>query len=443
MLVECAWRVIDSSRRSKWVCIFIWGTLLLYVCVCARKKPVLEKTQKEVVEMMKVWLDLLIVVVVSIWSYSEFFLISMKHQPRENRPYCQILVRPIEIQVHIWDVRWLKLTRQQPRRFPLEWQKKKLRLDEMQQLKLHEGKHNMQQPNFHRFPPACVRMFSCPFDAVSIAWGQSKGRCHSSYQGLNLIQNIPKSSKDEPSVFIVPSKCFWSFEVSSSANLLRILISGRCSERSGWSPTGLGCSGSMPRCEKLFRFWKTLLDHSWSLWFFNDSLMTLYDLIWFRFLSFCFFPHSFRIIFDSSFAIVPFLPLQGGLPEKIEDDTHSGGYDLDSNPVHESWIRHGHGCAGQGASKSTSRCALGLWGDLRNANISKIFLKRCIQRITFFRLRFQLKPVLPLENLPIEGSGSIFVSPSKVKKNDPNTPGKKIDDYWETSQKDGILDPNL
>ena len=26
----------------------------------------------------------------------------------------------------------------------------------------------------------------------------------------------------------------------------------------------------------------------------------------------------------------------------------------------------------------------------------------------------------------------------QVKKNDPNTPGKKIDDFWETSQKAGI-----
>ena len=28
-----------------------------------------------------------------------------------------------------------------------------------------------------------------------------------------------------------------------------------------------------------------------------------------------------------------------------------------------------------------------------------------------------------------------------VKKNDPNTPGKKIDDYWETSQKEVLVDP--
>ncbi|CAE7346204.1 DNAH1, partial [Symbiodinium pilosum] len=28
-----------------------------------------------------------------------------------------------------------------------------------------------------------------------------------------------------------------------------------------------------------------------------------------------------------------------------------------------------------------------------------------------------------------------------VKKNDPNTPGKKIDDYWETSQKEILNDP--
>ena len=28
---------------------------------------------------------------------------------------------------------------------------------------------------------------------------------------------------------------------------------------------------------------------------------------------------------------------------------------------------------------------------------------------------------------------------TKVKKNDPNTPGKKIDDYWETSQKEPTM----
>ena len=29
----------------------------------------------------------------------------------------------------------------------------------------------------------------------------------------------------------------------------------------------------------------------------------------------------------------------------------------------------------------------------------------------------------------------------EVKKNDPNTPGKKYDDYWETSQKEILQDP--
>ena len=183
-------------------------------------------------------------------------------------PWCQILARPIEIQVHIWDVnvRLLKLTRQQPRRFPLEWQKKKLRLDEMQQLKLHDRKRNMQQPNFHGFPPACVRMsyVSCLFDAVLIAWGQSKGRCHSSYQGPNLIKNHRNMNRQS-----------WlcsrsAFEASSSANL-RILISGRCSERSGWSPTGLGCSGSIPRCEKALQ----VLQNARFLRFFNDSWMSI------------------------------------------------------------------------------------------------------------------------------------------------------------------------
>ena len=198
-------------------------------------------------------------------------------------PWCQILARPIEIQLHIWDVnvRSLKLTRQQPRRFPLEWQKKKLRLDEMHPLKLHDRKRNMQQPNFHGFPPAFVRMsyFSCLFDAVLIAWGQSKGRCHSSYQGPNLIKNHQNMNRQS-----------WlcsrsAFEVSFSANL-RILISGRCSERSGWSPTGLGCSGSIPRCEKALQ----VLKNAWFLRFFNDYL------IWFRFLSFCFFPHHLWLL---------------------------------------------------------------------------------------------------------------------------------------------------
>jgi len=57
----------------------------------------------------------------------------------------------------------------------------------------------------------------------------------------------------------------------------------------------------------------------------------------------------------------PFLPLQGGLPEKIEDDTHPGGWM--SGWLDPSWKKAGmqiHGCAGQGASKSTRGCALGL-----------------------------------------------------------------------------------
>lgn len=272
-------------------------------------------------------------------------------------PWCQILARPIEIQLHILDVnvRSLKLTRQQPRRFPLEWQKKKLRLDEMHPLKLHDRKRNMQQPNFHGFPPAFVRMsyFSCLFDAVLIAWGQSKGRCHSSYQGPNLIKNHQNMNRQS-----------WlcsrsAFEVSFSANL-RILISGRCSERSGWSPTGLGCSGSIPRCEKALQ----VLKNAWFLRFFNDYL------IWFRFLSFCFFPHHLWLLLTIIMSC-PFLPLQGGLPEKIEDDTHPGGWM--SGWLDPSWKKAGmqiHGCAGQGASKSTRGCALGLWGYLRNASVS-------------------------------------------------------------------------
>ena len=122
--------------------------------------------------------------------------------------------------------------------------------------------------------------------------------------------------------------------------------------------------------------------------------------------------------------------------------------------------------AGQGTAESAIRCAFGLWGHLRDVSASAGSWL-CFEGLWGRPNSFPSFPkflclfdciliyldISWLHEVSTEASAILrcclqFLvesmwnpcgiqshQPREVKKNDPNTPGKKIDDYWETSQK--------